>query len=958
MLIHNTSMASSSYSSQLRKNYDVFLSFRGEDTRKTFADYLYSTLEDRLISTYKDDVALPRGESIRPSLFKAIEGSRIAVIIFSEKYADSSWCLDELAHIMKCREERNLIVMPVFYCVDPSEVRKQKGKFEEAFAKHKIENNNKVESWRDALVRATEIAGWEPKNIANGHEMKAINQIVDTIFETLFSLTSLDVEEDLVGMGVRLQQLEAEVDIKSPGVRMVGIWGVGGSGKTTLATSICMRISCHFQGHCVVENIREESATCGLKTLQEKILSCLLKTETRLQSVAQGKHIIRSRLSQSNVLIILDDVDHIDQLDALAGSNDWFGNGSRIIITTRNEELLISHKEVQVFPVTLLSREEAIQLFNKRAYNKNKPIKDYDSLSLSVVSYAAGLPLALKVIGSFLCGKNEEEWRCTLARLKEKPDMEIVEILKISYDGLKPLEKQLFLDITCFFRWESTLHAMEVFEACGYGPGIGIDITVLRQKALITIVNGRFIMHDLIQEMGHYIVRHEHPNDPEKHSRVWKRDEIENMHLRDTTMVMENAKIKAIQYLDPRDGYLSLFCQNVSNMKNLRYLKAVLTTLDYIDENTEAPSFLSNELCYIEWKGYPRSPFPNSFKPMKLVTLKLQYSLQKKLWKGYKHLPNLKVLLLSHMGYLLSTPDFDELPCLEKLILNSCGLKKIHPSLGNHKSVEYVSITGCWKLRMVPKIVHMGKLKTLKIHHPSFTYIKKFPTVKFPKVESNMESLVELSLECMEIDTLLSLIGERCANLISVELRDCCIKKNKANFDGLRHLEKFTLNGLFYLDMPGNLFCNFWLNTIKVDRRRYIRPPFVFPQFTHLRKLNVSVCGLTDAAMPSEIGEIFNLEELDLSYNHFTKLDFCLSQLTRLKVLNLTHCGELLELPELPSGLIILRVEFCYSLTIVTEFYTRCKCLCDVSFSGVRTINDGDQLLESMFQVSLSLSEY
>ncbi|KAJ0804600.1 putative TIR domain, P-loop containing nucleoside triphosphate hydrolase [Helianthus annuus] len=935
-------MASSSYSSQLCKNYHVFLSFRGEDTRKTFVDYLYSTLEDRLISTYKDDVALPRGESIRPSLFKAIEGSRIAVVIFSEKYADSSWCLDELAHIMKCREERKLIVLPIFYCVDPSEVRKQKGKFEEAFAKHKIENNNKVESWRDALVRATEIAGWEPKNIANGHEMKAINQIVDTIFETLFSLTSLDVEEDLVGMGVRLQQLEAELDIKSPGVRMVGIWGVGGSGKTTLATSLCMRISCHFQGHCIVENIREESAKCGLKALQENILSCLLKTDTRLQSVAQGKHIIRSRLSQSKVLIILDDVDHIDQLDALAGSHDWFGNGSRIIMTTRNKELLISHKEVQVFPVILLSREEAIQLFNKRAYNKNKPVKDYDSLSLSVVSYAAGLPLALKVIGSFLCGKNEEEWRCTLARLKEKPDMEIVDILKISYDGLKPSEKQLFLDITCFFRWESKLHAMEVFEACGYGPGIGIDITALRQKALITIVNGRFIMHDLIQEMGHYIVRHEHPNDPEKHSRVWKCDEIENMHLGDTTM--ENDKIKAIQYLYPRDGYLSLFCQNVSKMKNLRYLKAVLTTQDKIDKNTEAPSFLSNELCYIEWEGYPRSPFPNSFKPMKLVILKLQYSLQKKLWKGYKHLPNLKVLQLSHMKNLLCTPDYDQLPCLEKLILNKCGrLKKIHPSLGNHKSLEYVSINLCGKLRMVPKIVHMGKLKTLKIHY-------SYRTVKFPKVESNMESLVELSLKSMEIDTLLSSIGERCANLISVELRHCCIKKTKANFDGLRHLEKFTLNDLSYRE-DGNLFGISWLNIIKVDRGRYVRPPFVFPQFTHLRKLNVSGCWLTDAAMPSKIGEIFNLEELDLSYNYdVTKLDFCLSQLTRLKVLNLSFCRKLLELPELPSGLIILRAEGCSKLRIVTDFYTPCKCLCDVSFAGVGTINDGDQLLESMLQ--------
>ncbi|KAM0034995.1 putative TIR domain-containing protein [Helianthus debilis subsp. tardiflorus] len=183
-------MAYSSYSSQLRKNYDVFLSFRGEDTRKTFVDYLYSTLEDRLISTYKDDVALPRGDSIRPSLFKAIEGSRIAVIIFSEKYADSSWCLDELAHIMKCREERKLIVMPVFYCVDPSEVRKQKGKFEEAFAKHKIENNNKVESWRDALVRATEIAGWEPKNIANG----VLEGFSDPGAQTLHSVFSLRVD--------------------------------------------------------------------------------------------------------------------------------------------------------------------------------------------------------------------------------------------------------------------------------------------------------------------------------------------------------------------------------------------------------------------------------------------------------------------------------------------------------------------------------------------------------------------------------------------------------------------------------------------------------------------------------------------------------------------------------------------------------------------------------------------
>ncbi|KAK9049640.1 hypothetical protein SSX86_031391 [Deinandra increscens subsp. villosa] len=148
--------------------YDVFLSFRGEDTRKTFVDHFYSALVDRQIHTYKDNITLPKGESIGPSLFKAIEESRIVVIIFSKNYADSSWCLEELAHIMKCKDVRGLIVMPVFYDVDPSEVRKQTGDFGKAFTKQKVENVDKAESWKKALVDASNLAGWEVKNIANG----------------------------------------------------------------------------------------------------------------------------------------------------------------------------------------------------------------------------------------------------------------------------------------------------------------------------------------------------------------------------------------------------------------------------------------------------------------------------------------------------------------------------------------------------------------------------------------------------------------------------------------------------------------------------------------------------------------------------------------------------------------------------------------------------------------------
>ncbi|KAI3763078.1 hypothetical protein L1987_53528 [Smallanthus sonchifolius] len=211
--------------------------------------------------------------------------------------------------------------------------------------------------------------------------------------------------------------------------------------------------------------------------------------------------------------------------------------------------------------------------------------------------------------------------------------------------------------------WGSIDKATEVFEACGYHPNICIKM--LEQKALLTIVDGKFDMHDLIQEMGHNIVRGEHPNNPEKHSRVWKDEEIKNIFHWDATM--ENYTIEAIQY----DGDPSLFCKIVSNMKRLRWL-SLTKPINYNVQNVETPSFLSNELCYIHLEYYPKSPFPDSFQPMKLATLKLVYSLQKNLWNGCKRLPHLQVLELFKMKNLLSTPDFDGLPCLQKLTLKQC----------------------------------------------------------------------------------------------------------------------------------------------------------------------------------------------------------------------------------------------------------------------------------------------
>ncbi|XP_076902418.1 disease resistance protein Roq1-like [Bidens hawaiensis] len=685
--------------------------------------------------------------------------------------------------------------------------------FGEAFAKQEVKNVTRAEIWRKALVDASNIAGWEPKNIADGHESQFIKKIVDAILDKLFMLNSC-VDEDLVGMRARFQDLESLLDLGSGGVCMVGIWGVGGGGKTTLATSVYMEISKHFQGRCIVENVREEANKYRLNKLQENILSTLFKIEVNVHSVVEGKHMMKSMLCRRKVLVLLDDVDNLSQLEALAGKHNWFGSGSRIIITSRDEHLLRAHKVDHVYPVTLLSDYEAIQLFKRHAYNEEDPVEDYGALSLRVVSYAAGLPLAIKILGSFLYDKNKKEWMSTLDRLKHIPEMKIVEKLKISYDGLKTMEKELFLDIACFFRRGWTIDdAIEIFEACDFHPEIGIK--VLRQKSLITVYDTEFgvsfDMHDLVQEMGHYIVRGEHPKNSEEHSRVWKRDELKEMCFGDATR--ENNKIEAMLY-EPlpalpwktRDHDYSLpLCKLVSNMKKLRWLSVSTMSQD----GDEGPNFLSNELRYIEWYGYPaRSPFLSGFLPMKLVVLKLSDSKQKELWKGYQHLPHLKVLKLVRMEKLFSTPNFDGLPHLKKLTLHSCKeLEEIHPSFENHTSLEYLEVFNCRKLKRLPAIRQMKNIKYLLI----------------------------------------------------------------------------------------------------------------------------TACYLKDEDMPCGIGELSNLEELNLSCNSFARLDFSLSQLTRLKSLNLSFCDKLLDLPELPSSLAILTIYQCKSLTLVEDFYKNCKQLCQVS---------------------------
>ena len=142
-------------------SWDVFLSFRGEDTRFTFTDHLYSALcQQKGIRTFRDNEGLHRGEEIGSSLLKAIEESRMCIVVFSKTYAHSKWCLDELAKIMECKTQKGQIVVPVFYHVDPCDVRNQTRSFGEAFDKYQKVPEDKVMRWKAALTEAANLSGY------------------------------------------------------------------------------------------------------------------------------------------------------------------------------------------------------------------------------------------------------------------------------------------------------------------------------------------------------------------------------------------------------------------------------------------------------------------------------------------------------------------------------------------------------------------------------------------------------------------------------------------------------------------------------------------------------------------------------------------------------------------------------------------------------------------------------
>ncbi|XP_030466242.1 disease resistance protein L6-like [Syzygium oleosum] len=895
------------------EEFDVLLSFRGPDTRNGFANCLYHRLRDAGIRVFLDNEELQVGKEIGGELLKVHEKSRIYIPIFYKGYANSSWCLREVALMVECTStsDGKKEILPIFYDVDPNDVKLKTELYRKAIPKHKKKfGSDELKRWEKALVEVAHLKGWDLKGKGHGEQIELIVEEVSRKLNTRHMI----VTEHFVEDSAQMEGIMKLLDVSSGGVHFVGIHGMGGVGKTTLAKVIFNELTFHFERCSFLEDVRASSQPPGgLIELQKKLLSDLAGygIANQIKDVDGGTTMIKKALSSKKVLIVLDDLDKKEQLEKLAGKSNWFCSGSRIIITTRDESILMtqvgsSSKKVLNQPKGVLRYEVqemrfdlALHLFYKHAFRSDSVIEEYDTLSREIVCTVGMLPLAVVVIGSnlFDWGKDlgrsdkREVWDETLKKLKESPFEDVRDTLMISYERLEDKHKEVFLDIACFFINADRTYPVIMWKDCGYFPSIAMR--VLSQRSLIKIRDdNRFWMHDQVRDFGRYIVLRRYPR---KFCRVWIREDA----LKLLEGKKRNEDVEALSLAS--NGYSrNIASEELAALPNLRFLR--VKGIDFFGNFKNRLS----KLTWFSWEITSKEFYAESFHFTSLVVLDLSRSDIEDDWGGWSQIQmteKLKVLDLTDCTKLRRTPDFSNFMSLETLILARCtNLITINPSISKLQLLKTLNIKGCSSLGELPEEV--GSLQSLK----HIVMPQNFQPLKLPEIFGNLISLSSFRLnEHPKIPKLPDSIGGA-TNLTSITLRGCVgIKELPSSIGELKMLAELDVSTSGVIELPDSIGNLKKLRVLRLCRSQIKEFPHTIGGLEMLEGLYAHKSyDLTDKNL-EEIGKLIHLKTLDLAFTSVSRLPL---EISRLHLQNLKVGSiELRHVPALPSSLKFLAVQ-------------------------------------------------
>ncbi|CAI0437218.1 unnamed protein product [Linum tenue] len=897
--------------------YEVFLSFRGPDVRTTFADFLYRLLDRPKIRTFLDDEELRKGEMISPSLVKAIGESRIYIPILSPGYASSKWCLQELALMLERykQDEGSHIILPIFYLMEPRDVRHCKGSYEEALEQHRLKYGEEtIRVWKDALEEVGQMTGWRVT------ESDRQGAVAESVFSEVWSHIKGNytlLTNELIGIDSHVNHvMELLKSDFEGGINVVGIHGMGGIGKTTIAKAVYNKVFTQFEHHCFLEDVRETLSlkNDGVTTLQSKIISSILRDDHMVRDASQGIHIITNRVCPRKVLIVLDNVDDRFEFGQILGEVRKFSPESRFIITTRDKRVLELLQVSKLYEPSGMSHDHSLQLLRRHAFRMDNPLEDKTTLCEEFVKVAAGLPLALEVIGSLLFRRDRKFWEAKLIELKRIPPTKVQERLKISYDELSGSEKQIFLDISCVFIGENKELPFYMWSDCNFNPESGISTLILRSLLKVDVDN-KFWMHDHVRDIGRMIVREEDEQHPWKRTRIWSNEDAVDMLING-----EGADLVEVLKVDMRYEDFELMEKEFQNLSKLRYLevhsgrltgdfKNILPNLRWLRLHY-CRSIPINELRVYRCDVLRKLPSLSNL--TKLQTLKIFRCPLLSEIHGLSELAELSTLRIIECRKLTGVMGIDKLESLQVMKIRDCSSIEELPDVSALEHLRELKITGCNQLTEVMGVDKLESLQELTI--TNCVSIKKLPDL------STLKLLRELTIRgCNQLPEVVGI--ERLKSLQLLEITDCTSIEKLPDLSALEHLRELKITGCNQLTEVIGLGKLESLRELMITDCALIKKLPDLSALEHLWALTIIRCN----QLP-EVAGIERLKSLELlELTECTSIERLpdLSALEHLRNLKITGCNQLTEVIGLDKleSLQALRITDCASIKKLPDLF-------------------------------------
>ncbi|PWA91696.1 TMV resistance protein N [Artemisia annua] len=783
-------------------------------------------------------------------------------------------------------------VLPVFFNVEPTDVKNQQGPFLDALKDHETKvDPNKVQNWRQALRETGHLSGLNLKDWPD--EEWFIKEIVKHV-RKMQNPQQLCYVEHPVGIDSRAQDIISALRLSDPAFTMVAVLGISGSGKTTIAKAVYDRIAADFNVSCFIQDINSYvyRGPNWKVDLQRDSISCLTGNDRFIASHNDGAAKIMKLISGQKLFLVLDDVDTFEQLQVLSIPSASFHCESRIIVTTRNMESL-SNLQHTSYNIEFLDKSESFELFT-RLIGTGEPMEK--KFVDEIVKCAGGLPLVLEVWSRHFTDYDRNLWPSMLETLKRIPHEDTQKKLRISYDSLPKRAQNLFLDIACFFDGMYKDTIVKVLQDEDFSPNF--EIQNLVHKFLVKNDFSSISLHDVIRKMGREVVRQEDEDEPGKRTRL--------MGYRDVIRVRGDCSgtdsVRSILlYSSEKKERVTVQFDAFKKMSNLRFIKLDNSLLQWSSSSKDDMSacFSFKHLKYMEWYQFPCKSLDN-IDMGNVVVIKLENNKLEKLWEGVKNFKKLKILHVNWSTTLTKTGNFTGLINLEELNLNECeNLEELDSSIGCLQKLVKIDLCISTRLKSLPW--EIGSLISLKhLNLRVNTLISSLPNSlcqlhQLTELDlsycSNLKSIPDLPLniEYVEADDCINLNFKK-LKILHVNWSTTLTKTG--NFTGLINLEELNLNECENLEeLDSSIGC--------------------------LQKLvKIDLCISTRLkSLPWEIGSLISLKHLNLRVNTLiSSLPNSLCQLHQLTELDLSYCSNLKSIPDLPLNIEYVEADDCINL--------------------------------------------